>query len=389
MPQAHATTVCLAIFDPVDGRLDYCTAGHPPPLLVMSGGDTRYLPGTGGTPLGTGGTFPVRTERLELGDLVLLYSDGILERPGRTPAVSRDELARVAADSTAGRALHDPKASPAERVCTQTVELLVRATGHADDITMLAAQRVRPPADLDLWLPAELSSLRRSRVEIAAWLDAAGAGEQDTFLLQHALGELTTNAIEHADSDAGVSLHLTLTPAGAVEATVTDHGHWQEPSRQPLRGRGLALTAQLIDDLRVTPAGAGTVAVVRHALTRPARMLAGVVPARDRPPRPGGTLTITELPGDDETRVRVAGPLDATSADTLRQNLLRRSRGGTVTMTVDLTEVTHLASAGVSALHQVADHHHDESAPLRLQAAPGSVADQVLALVALPHTAPD
>ena len=159
-PGAHATTVCIAVLDPVSGGFAYCTAGHPPPLVVAPDGRTRYLPTTGGTPLATSGTFPVGTDCLGPGDLLLLYTDGILERPGRSSAASIAELAQVAADAAAGRALRDPGATPAERVCTQTVELLVRATGHGDDITLLAAQRVPATDDLVLELPAEPAELR-------------------------------------------------------------------------------------------------------------------------------------------------------------------------------------------------------------------------------------
>ena len=55
LPAAHATTVCLAVLDQADGTLSYCTAGHPPPLVVNASGETRFLPGTGGTPLAPAG----------------------------------------------------------------------------------------------------------------------------------------------------------------------------------------------------------------------------------------------------------------------------------------------------------------------------------------------
>jgi serine phosphatase RsbU (regulator of sigma subunit)/anti-sigma regulatory factor (Ser/Thr protein kinase)/anti-anti-sigma regulatory factor len=389
VPAAHATTVCLALLDPVTGEVEYCTAGHPPPLLVAAGGETRYLAGTGAAPLGTGGTFPTSTDRLGVDDLLLLYSDGILERPGRTNPEGLAELARVAAYSAAGRALHEPAATPAERVCAQTVELLVRATGHTDDITLLAVQRVAAVPDLALDLPAAPPALRRARTAVRDWLDAFGATEQDVFVLQHALGELMTNAIEHAfDGDSGgstVAVQATLSPTGRVEASVTDRGVWREPGRQPTRGRGLALTAQLVDSLQVEPSATGTVARIRHTLVRPARLLGRMdhaVPASVPPP---ATFRIVELPGGDETRVRVEGPLDAATAPLAQRELLRRSRGGTVAMTVDLSTVTHLSSAGVSALHHVADQHGEQKAPLRLYAPAGTPAQHVLDLVALPH----
>jgi serine phosphatase RsbU (regulator of sigma subunit) len=110
VPGARAATVCVAVLDPADGSLCYCTAGHPPPLLVPAQGEARYLPATGAGPLGTGSAFPVETNTLDA-NVLLLYSDGILERPGREVTASTVELAQVAADTTAGRALDTGESS--------------------------------------------------------------------------------------------------------------------------------------------------------------------------------------------------------------------------------------------------------------------------------------
>jgi serine phosphatase RsbU (regulator of sigma subunit)/anti-sigma regulatory factor (Ser/Thr protein kinase)/anti-anti-sigma regulatory factor len=385
---AYAATVSLVVLDPGSGELEYCTAGHPAPLLIPVTGLGRYLEGTRGVPLGTGGSFPVRTDRLGPGETLLLYTDGVLERPGAAPDPD-EELAHVATDAAAGRALHAPGATAAERVCTQTLELLVRSGGHADDITLLAVQRVPTVPELVLDLPAEPVALRGSRVDIAAWLAAAGASDEDVFVLQHALGELATNAIEHAfGGDLGrdvVEIRARLLASGLVEATVTDHGGWRVPERQPTRGRGLALTAQLVQSLRVEPGVDGTVATVRHPLVRPARLLTTF----DEAPRPvprDAELTITELPGGDEARVRLDGPIDAATSTDVRAELFRRSRGGTVPMTVDLSGVSHLASAGVSVLHEVTAQHLIEKAPLTILATPGSPAHKILELVGLPSS---
>ncbi|MEV6597707.1 SpoIIE family protein phosphatase [Actinoplanes sp. NPDC051346] len=387
LPAAHATTVCVGILETVRGTFTYCTAGHPAPLLVTAAGEARFLPSTGGTPLGTGGRFGLHTEAVDTGDLILLYSDGILERPGVALSESRAELARTAARAAAGRALHDPGTTAAERVCAQTVELMVRATGHRDDITLLAAQRVDPPSVLTLDLPAELSSLRTGRCALAEWLATVGAGDQDIFVLQHAIGELLTNAIEHGydgvpDKD-DVRLTVRLTPAGEIGAEITDHGSWREPTRKSLRGRGLALTSQLVNDMRVVPGARGTVATIHHPLRRPAHAPGPVDPPTGQT-APGEPLSVEDT---GETEVRVTGTVDADSAPELRQELLHRTRGGNLPLVVDLTGVSHLASAGVSALHHVVAQHCQQGGVLDLRAATGSPAQLVLDLVALPHQA--
>jgi phosphoserine phosphatase RsbU/P len=62
----------------------YVRAGHPKPILVRAGGDVEELDG-GGLPLGidAGKRFDAALEEREVqlapGDLVFVYSDGLLE----------------------------------------------------------------------------------------------------------------------------------------------------------------------------------------------------------------------------------------------------------------------------------------------------------------------
>lgn len=394
IPGARAATVCVAALDPADGTLSYCTAGHPPPLLLPARGEHRFLAITGGGPLGTGSTFPLGTDRLDTSDIVLLYTDGILERPGRAPSAATVELAQTATDVAAGKALRD-EGSAVERMCTQTVELLVRATGHSDDITLLAAQCTPSVVDLHAEHPAEVTAVPELRAALHGWLDDLGVSEADGFALLHGIGELVANAVQHARptaTAATVALHAALTPDGVLRVQVRDQGRWRQrrgtipgdETQMPLlgRGRGLEMVRGLLDTLHVEPGPDGTTVRVTHRLTWPARLLttdevhSGATPA---PPRRPDTarLHVVNQPTSIGTRLRLDGPLDATTATGLEVELQRRTRGGTQAVTLDLAGVTHLASAGVAVLHTVRG--------LRFFAPAGSVAQQVLTLVALPH----
>jgi serine phosphatase RsbU (regulator of sigma subunit)/anti-sigma regulatory factor (Ser/Thr protein kinase)/anti-anti-sigma regulatory factor len=397
---ARAATVCVAVLDPSDGTLTYCTAGHPPPLVVPPHGNAYYLTATGAAPLGTGLRFPTATARLGLGDLVLLYSDGIIERPGTAIASSTVELAQVAADVAAGRAFRTPEFPVVDQVCTQTLELLIRATGHTDDITLLAAQRVAGPAELRVRVAAEPGALRTTREELGGWLRRCGASDDDLFALQHAIGELVTNSVEHAFAgrpDAGtVAVTASLGPSGEVRATVSDDGRWREPDGQPeesVRGRGLAMSAQFVDRLTLRHGSHGTTATVDHRLSRPARLLTAgdVLPGSpaSSTPHERGLLLILDQTRPNAPRVRLDGPVDASTAAYLQADLVRRTRGGTRPLLVDLTGVTHLASAGVAALHQAVALGFEQGAPLTLYAPAGSLTHHIMSMVTLPHTTLD
>jgi sigma-B regulation protein RsbU (phosphoserine phosphatase) len=70
----------LARLDPVAGKLEYCSAGHPPAMLLRANGELEFL-SEGGLLLGVVAAAPyVRgCVELEQGDVLLTYSDGLIE----------------------------------------------------------------------------------------------------------------------------------------------------------------------------------------------------------------------------------------------------------------------------------------------------------------------
>ena len=74
------SSLFIARLDTVSGKLDYCSAGHPPALLLRRDGILELL-SDGGPVLGAvpDALFDRGSVRLDVGDLLLACSDGILE----------------------------------------------------------------------------------------------------------------------------------------------------------------------------------------------------------------------------------------------------------------------------------------------------------------------
>ncbi|MFH8802056.1 SpoIIE family protein phosphatase [Streptomyces sp. NPDC017936] len=77
----HYIVTCLyAVYDPRTGRCRVANAGHMPPALAGPGRAATLLDLPPGAPLGVGGVpFEATTVRLDPGDLLVLYTDGLVE----------------------------------------------------------------------------------------------------------------------------------------------------------------------------------------------------------------------------------------------------------------------------------------------------------------------
>ncbi|MGY1796151.1 ATP-binding protein [Geodermatophilus sp. SYSU D00525] len=253
-----------------------------------------------------------------------------------------------------------------------------------------------PSGPLDLQAPTTRAGLRPLRVGFDEWLDALDPAESDRVALELAVWEAVANAVDHAyppGRPGPVRLQAALSADGVLECRVGDRGSWRPPDPAVThRGRGPLLAERLVDSLEVhhpphADAPDGTV-VLRQRLHRPAVLGPGTDALPAAPvPRPAFAVDAEHI--DGHPRLRVRGAVDVVTAEECARALSGTSRGGVLPLTVDLTEVTHLASAGVQVLHRMRDQFAAQQQRLRLLAPPGSPAHAVLELVRLPHLTGD
>jgi hypothetical protein len=93
-------TLGYAEYRPADHSVAYACAGHPPPLLV-AGGHAAYLNDGRSAPLGFGdGARPEARLTAPPGSMLILYSDGLIERRRENIDRGLDRLAALAASLT-------------------------------------------------------------------------------------------------------------------------------------------------------------------------------------------------------------------------------------------------------------------------------------------------
>jgi serine phosphatase RsbU (regulator of sigma subunit)/integral membrane sensor domain MASE1 len=99
--QGKFATMAVAVFDRAEGSLTYCSAGHPPSLFRRAvTGKVSRLSDAHGPVLGPveGASYTGGTLRIECGDILVMYTDGLVERHGRDLEAGIDNAERMIAD---------------------------------------------------------------------------------------------------------------------------------------------------------------------------------------------------------------------------------------------------------------------------------------------------
>lgn len=247
-------TMLYGLLDTTTGELMLASAGHCPPAVVPSRAAHGHSPEPGqvtgprlvdletGPPLGMRGTRPVHTLTLGFGELLLAFTDGLLERRTGTLADGEERLLEM---------LKELRCDSPLRACTLVLEAMGGAGGSfEDDCALLAVRRSRVAhLSESLFVPPLPEAVRPARQWARVLMRAWGIGEGEQFGVVTGLSELVTNAVLHAGTECQVTLELE---GSRLTVTVTDTGTRggplvREATVAGTRGRGLGLVQSISD----------------------------------------------------------------------------------------------------------------------------------------------
>jgi PAS domain-containing protein/anti-sigma regulatory factor (Ser/Thr protein kinase) len=264
VPGARCATVAFALIDTRAETVSYLSAGHPPPLLVTPDGQVEYLVDGCSWPLGVETPErrqPAATAAFPAGSLLLLYTDGLIERRREPLEVGLERL----------RSVMQERWSFPLRGLKQAIFAALVDEAAGDDIALVATRTCGSSSHLFVHaFRAQPGELRGVRHRLADWLGAAGiSGEaHDGVLL--GVGEALANAVDHgsAETDDIVRVEAAFLE-GELVVSVSDSGTWQ-PGIEGFfsgRGRGHLLMRALASDVDVDTDPNGTIVTLRFART--------------------------------------------------------------------------------------------------------------------------
>ncbi|MFB9607826.1 SpoIIE family protein phosphatase [Streptomyces roseofulvus] len=252
-------TCTYAEADPGTGVVQVVRAGHVDPLVREADGTCRRVPVEGGLPLGLSAEFgrldyPVTTVELDPGQTLMLFTDGLVEKPGADLDEGLEWLSSLVRHGPADLQ------ELADHLCD-----VVADRGGEDDVAILLLRRLgaytpaggrfrQHVAQSD---PEALSAARHMvRAAVRAW--GAGSRADEIELVAD---ELMTNALMHTDGGAIVTLRMLPGAERRLRVEVEDRSsalpRRREAGEAGVSGRGLLLVDQLSDSWGVESRGGG------------------------------------------------------------------------------------------------------------------------------------
>lgn len=278
-------TLFIGILDLRTGRIQYCNAGHNPPVLLRPDGTAELLEVSAatGVPVGIFPDFPYTDGAFDLGprDRLILYTDGVTEAENRKAALYGEDRLLDTIRRNAG----SPSIKDLLNRLVADIEAHVGEAPQSDDITVmiLKNQPDKPAGELPdkpagelpeqtaaasplrkITLRNEISQLARLTEWVHAVCAQSGLNATQTNNINLALEEAATNIILYAYPESDGSRDFTVESERDGDTLLwrlTDGGTPFDPTakedadlslgveERPIGGLGIFLVKQLTDQV--------------------------------------------------------------------------------------------------------------------------------------------
>lgn len=249
------------------GLLTYVNAGHNPPLLRCRGGEFRFVKSPAGLVLAgmEGIRYRQQELRLQPGDLLYLYTDGVTEATDAAGVLFGNDRLKQSLDES----MH----ADVQAICAkvrQDVDLFVGEAPQFDDITMLSLLYTGQMSLKELNLPAVPENLEQVITFVEENLTQYGCPVKVQMQVTLAVEEIFVNIASYAyDPEVGpatVRLEITEEPLEVV-ITFTDRGRPYDPlqrgepdislsaEEREIGGLGILLVKKTMDDVQYEYSG--------------------------------------------------------------------------------------------------------------------------------------
>jgi anti-sigma regulatory factor (Ser/Thr protein kinase) len=220
-------TVVYGTLDRRTGEATIALAGHPLPIVLHADGEIEHLK-PGGLPVGMfpDASYDSQRFRLDPGDRLILYSDGVTECQNPHGELFGDEQMKAVTAAATGSSSTTLTAVLEERLREWRGQ-----SDFEDDISVLVLER--PPAssgtqspEVRLAIDSNPAEVAELQARLSALCGEAGLGEVAAFELTCAIVEAVNNCIEHAyEGEPGHPISLRwLRNGDGIAVEIRDRG---------------------------------------------------------------------------------------------------------------------------------------------------------------------
>lgn len=224
-PAGMFLTAWVGILDLETGVVTFANAGHNPPVRLGKGGSCDFIAAKSGPVLAFMDdiAYKARTMRLEPGDALFLYTDGVTE--------ALDARGELFGETRLAEALQSVESASAHKICTVVRAVVAAFAGgapQADDITVLAIRYIARPHVFSHSFQPTMEGIDAASAYLDEVIEPFGLSAVSPAL-HVMLDEVCSNIVRHSRASAfEVDVEVTESPK-CVKMTFIDDGTPYDP----------------------------------------------------------------------------------------------------------------------------------------------------------------